>query len=310
MRLYISIILTVVILSSCTKEIPFSDEAKKSQLVINSLFSNDSVWSVNVSKSVSVLDDGGEYGMGHRPVENASVNVFNKSNEKVASLSYTEDGEYTDLSSFPEANQEYRIEVSAPNFKSVTATNTLPTPVPITSIDTTTFIDQYGYNAIQVTLNFDDPVEASNYYLIEMIVYDNYDYMYEEDGIEKDNQKYGYKVAMRTNDPNVENVNKFNSDGFENTYEYLMIKDHNFNGQSYSLTFTSTIWSMEPGMETTGEIRLLNTSEAFLNYRISYERYLRSNGNPFAQPTQVYSNVENGIGIFAGGTLTTWEVEF
>ena len=42
----------------------------------------------------------------------------------------------------------------------------------------------------------------------------------------------------------------------------------------------------------------------------SFNMYQRANGNPFATPVQVYSNVNNGMGIFAGGTLTSWDVGF
>jgi hypothetical protein len=55
---------------------------------------------------------------------------------------------------------------------------------------------------------------------------------------------------------------------------------------------------------------LVNTSEAYFNYLKSFNMYQRASGNPFATPVQVYSNVENGMGIFAGGTLTYWDVGF
>ena len=64
------------------------------------------------------------------------------------------------------------------------------------------------------------------------------------------------------------------------------------------------------GLALFGEIRLVNTSEAYFNYLKSFNMYQRASGNPFATPVQVYSNVENGMGIFAGGTLTYWDVGF
>jgi hypothetical protein len=42
----------------------------------------------------------------------------------------------------------------------------------------------------------------------------------------------------------------------------------------------------------------------------SFLRYQRTQGNPFSTPVQVFSNVNNGMGIFAGGTINSWEIQF
>ena len=53
-----------------------------------------------------------------------------------------------------------------------------------------------------------------------------------------------------------------------------------------------------------------NNIGAYFNYLTSFNMYQRTINNPFATPVQVYSNVNNGMGIFAGGTLTSWDVQF
>ena len=55
-------------------------------------------------------------------------------------------------------------------------------------------------------------------------------------------------------------------------------------------------------------IYLHNISKSYYYYRTSLELYQNTSGNPFAQPVQVYSNIENGFGIFAGSQITYFDL--
>ena len=47
-------------------------------------------------------------------------------------------------------------------------------------------------------------------------------------------------------------------------------------------------------------LKLNYSKEDYFKYKLSLEKYQETAGDPFAQPVQVYSNVENGFGIFGG----------
>ena len=141
--------------------------------------------------------------------------------------------------------------------------------------------------------------------MVEVLVKGTWIDEWEEDTIE-----FREPLEISCNDLNIETINSFNSGGFENTYLYIMLKDQNFNGEDYSLTFSVINYAELKDMELFGEIRLVNTSEAYFNYLKSFNMYQNTINNPFATPVQVYSNVNNGMGIFAGGTLTSWDVGF
>jgi len=49
-----------------------------------------------------------------------------------------------------------------------------------------------------------------------------------------------------------------------------------------------------------GWLEIWSMSEAMYKYQTSYVNQMLNEQNPFAQPVQVYSNIHNGIGIFAG----------
>ena len=48
------------------------------------------------------------------------------------------------------------------------------------------------------------------------------------------------------------------------------------------------------------DLNIVVCSKAGYDHLVSYDRYLFTGDDPFAQPVQVYSNVTNGFGIFAG----------
>lgn len=290
-----------LLFTNCTKEIEFDAQDIAPRIVVNSLFTNDSLWTANISRSVGVLET-----TSYTSIEDADVSIFDGNGVQVTTLTNQGDGLYTSLTgATPQADELYTIEVTAPGYTSVSATNRIPTTVQINSIDTVSSTNSDGENILETTINFQDPSANENYYMVEVLVKGTLIDEFEGDTIE-----FREPLQISCNDINVETINRFNSGGFENTYLYLMLKDENFDGEDYALTFSVINYAELKDLELFGEIRLVNTSEAYFNYLKSFNMYQSASGNPFATPVQVYSNVENGMGIFAGGTLTYWDVGF
>ena len=57
-------------------------------------------------------------------------------------------------------------------------------------------------------------------------------------------------------------------------------------------------------IEYTSLIYNNNISKSYYYYRTSLELYVDAPRNPFAQPVQVFSNINNGFGIFAGAQIS------
>ncbi|MDG1734500.1 MAG: DUF4249 domain-containing protein [Crocinitomicaceae bacterium] len=290
-----------LLFTNCTKEIEFDAQDIAPRIVVNSLFTNDSLWTANISRSVGVLET-----TSYTSIEDADVSIFDGNGVQVTTLTNQGDGLYTSpTGATPQADELYTIEVNAPGYTSVSATNRIPTAVQINSIDTVSSTNSDGENILETTINFQDPSANENYYMVEVLVKGTWIDEFEGDTIE-----FREPLQISCNDINVETINRFNSGGFENTYLYLMLKDENFDGEDYALTFSVINYAELKDLELFGEIRLVNTSAAYFNYLKSFNMYQSASGNPFATPVQVYSNVENGMGIFAGGTLTYWDVGF
>ena len=295
------LIFSALTLSNCTKEIEFDAQDIAPRIVVNSLFTNDSIWAAHISRSVGVLET-----TSYTTIDDANVNIFDANANLVTTLTHQGNGLYTSPTGLtPQANQSYTIEASASGYESVNASNSIPSAVPIYQLDTVTSTNSDGETILEATITFQDPPNISNYYMLEVYVTGTWINEWEEDTTE-----IREPLQISCDDINVETVNRFNFGGFENTYLYLMVKDQNFDGENYSLTFSVINYAELKDMDLFGEIRLVNTSEEYFNYLKSFNMYQRTINNPFATPVQVYSNVNNGMGIFAGGTLTSWTVQF
>ncbi len=81
--------------------------------------------------------------------------------------------------------------------------------------------------------------------------------------------------------------------------------DADFNGQKKKIDFPlqgPQNWGM-PGAQSfyfdTLELQTIHGNEAYFRYHRSLESFSQNEGDPFAEPTLIYSNINGGIGIFA-----------
>lgn len=284
-------------LTSCEKEIPFDAEVSEPKLVLNSLFTSDSVWKVHVSQSLSVLDTGQL-----DRVLDAMVTIDDGVGNQVT-LQHQGEGIYEAATEMPAPSQTYTITASAPGYEQVNASDAIPGAVQIVSLDTNLRYNPDSTLSLDIELTFNDPSGERNFYMIEML--ESYTFIFGTDTISEEYP--GYLVCT---DPNIETDNSFSGGGFENYYEYILLKDAAFDGQSYTIKFSIEELYIDPQFENKYTLSLVASSEAFFNYRRSYQAFINTQGNPFAQPVQVYSNVEGGHGIFAGGAREVWVIEF
>lgn len=293
---YIGLVFVVV---SCQKVIPLDAETKTSKLVVNALFNENEFWEVNVSRSLSVLDDGDLSN-----VDNvASALVYdNSTNSLVTSLTY--DGEnYISLGGVkPVIGKEYRIEVSATNYKSVSSIDYCPSNIPILSFDTSSSVTSFGELRFETSIDFQDPA-GSNYYGVKMDIIE-YQRIYNSSAGRYDTTEINRKETyLSTSNPVVDNS------GPDSYARILTFKDNLFDGQRQTITFNYNYYvSGTPNQFTVRKVSLLSLTESTYKYLKSIETYRNVDGNPFAEPVQVYTNIENGFGIFGG--QSSYELKF
>ena len=286
---------------SCEKVIPFDGDVNTPKLVINSIFQSDSSFKVHVSSSRSVIDTAS-----FKNIDDAIVTIKDRNENIIETLNHVENGFYKGQT-FPQENQNYILEVNHPNYANITASDSLPSPIIINSVDTSTIIDPINGNRLQIRMNFDDPENTQNYYLIETYSVNEYLVIKNSDTTEYELDTT--KQFMVLTDEVFQN-------GGSPWREQGLFNDLLFNGQNKTLELEipNDSWSgSEDGYDwsyqtLTLRLYLHNITLSYYYYRTSLELFQNASGNPFAQPVQVFSNVENGFGVFAGSQISFFDL--
>mgnify|MGYP000583496385 CR=1 FL=1 len=282
----------VISIFGCTKTIEFDGETKEPKIVINSLFNTRDTFRVHVSRSLALVDAGDL-----KPLKNAVLKVYDSKNNLVATPIHTKNGMFEAADFKPEDDEAYTIECEQDGYKSVSATDIIPADATIDRVDTSTVPMVGGGQQIQVDCVIDDQ-PGENFYMVRVKV----GFTHKIDS-NKTLTSYDY-IWINTLDPNVDG-----GSAIDPYYaEQLVFSDANFDEKQYTFRFNIDSWFLQDEFISSMDVELLSLSEATYNYFISLGQYDRTNGNPFATPVQVYSNVDGGFGIFGGAAAKAYPI--
>ncbi len=252
-------------------------------------------------------------------VNNATIKVF-KDGVLIATPQYFANGKYVAklAKPLPEDNALYAVQVSAPNFVSIEATQKMiSAPVSFDSVtvlenvkvakplDLNNPFDPFGdpYNATQFTLSFKDKTGENNYYT-------------------------AYGVAFLPNDPNPRGLR---CDSRDPTSENNYLNAKNLDGKNITWsTHTRRIGrgggpngggpggpggprggnSSQIPAGTVVNLTLVSASYDRYLFEQSYATYLSALNNPFAEPVILHSNIKNGYGVFTTAVERTKVIKF
>lgn len=198
---------------------------------------------------------------------------------------------------YPEAGIEYSIKVEKDGFETVTSKGMIPPKVAIKSCELIPFagLDDDNLAFSQLSVTFDDPADQTNYYEIMVL------------GYGQENDKY----MLTTNDKVITSESYYPSPILMDALlpERLLFSDKQINGQTHTVEMT---YYPPQG----GNIDYLNISphQIFLSFRSVSEAYYLYYTTLFkhfnsrradmlfgiAEPSPVYTNIQNGHGVFAG----------
>ncbi len=290
------------IFSSCEKKLDIDLPESEKKIVVNGIVNPDSLMTVRVSKSLNVLDNGEvQY------LSDASVKLY-KDDVFVESLNNMDSG-YFKTTVVPEINSNYNLTVDYAGLNSVNASINLQEPVQIISIDTITEvqINNYGDGFIETSfithfnIKISDDASKANYYFLSLsALIPIYDIVGEDliiVGYEEGN------MYFESDDPVFRNSDSFTLD---NMYGFVF-SDEMFNGIEYTLDIDHYLNKLDDqGLNEYGTmyyVKLLTVTKDVYNYVTSYNLNQYTQYDPFAQPVQILTNVENGLGLFSGYTM-------
>lgn len=257
----------------------------ETSLAVSAIFTqNQARHEVFVSNSLGILDKNQ-----HNAVEGATV-LLESANDEMEFAFDPAMGIYV----YPDGNggllhagEAYTISVNHPDFPTATATINMPHAARIISFthEPNGTIDEEGYEVDEFTIEVEDLSPEVNYYVFEIAERTRY--------INGTDTTYVYDPvsSLVSRDPL---VRKGYSDRI---YEGLpMISDATFNGQTYQLQLYTYD---KPTIGNELVIQCYSVNKARFDYLASLLSYLDNKDNPFSEPVNVISNIQNGLGIFA-----------
>ena len=286
-------LLLALIFFSCEKVIPIEAGFLNSNLVVNSVFLNDSFCQLHLSSSINVYDTNT-----FKNILDATVFIKDSNGNNIEQLSHIINGFYLGNQSLV-TGKSYYLQVEHDKFNSVFASSSIPNAISNIYIDTISYT-QNGKDKIKVKLTFEDERHVKNYY------------------------KLAVKVGKTIMDSTVVNGSlimdtikeyswlKIHKDHaiLESTItnKETIFNDNSFNGSSFTIDF-----SIKDIIKKTNkndninldfiELYFYNINSSLYNYHKSIKIYSENYNIPFAQPIQVFSNIQNGFGLFTGANL-------
>lgn len=202
-----------------------------------------------------------------RPNDNLEVSITDGNSEAFFQYDFNIGQYVLSLAEYPLAlGVEYTLRVKAPTGEEVVAQTTIPTELPLiesATLDSSSYINTFGeeINEFTYKTTLTDNSDDFQYY---RFIYYNEDFWFP-------GESYSYIEGQNYRDD-------------ESLVDGKIYVEENITYYGYN------------GAVSSKRLAVLNCSESYYRYHKTIQN--QSNGNPFAEPTLVYSNVEGGLGAF------------
>lgn len=273
----------LILITSCVQDvtIEFKHEPK---LCLNCILNPDSIITATLTLS-HALDNSENF----EKVNNASIKLFENDTLK-GELIFISDGKYL-LKQKPVTGKTYKIVAEASGYTPISSNTNIPEkPIIKYTKDTTGIIENLKVPIFNLNVQlFDQP--GKNYFWLYLIF----------EG--KDRRDGGFGNAI--NAPYVDTFNRYiDSDSKYGFRHFLQIRmtDEGYDGQILEFTIPDNF------------VYINYKAQHFLNADEHYDKYIKTtlikrmsenDDLPFYEPVQIYSNIENGYGIFGSCAITT-----
>ena len=300
------------LLIGCETVVDINIPEEPPRLVLNAFLQADSAVVVELTESRSILTND------FLPAVSGALVTLLEEEQPVATL---EESDRTGIyfSSFtPSIGKSYTLRVNKVGFEPVEGTTVIPAPMVVRAVmaDTVTMDRRFSsdphdakatFSLGEVRIMLDDPGNERNYYGVSA-------YHYERGFKGERNSRGDYVITdtVRTvrslyfssDDPATASIVDEFAGGGETSSNIISFSDEFFNGKTYSLRLTQNVLSNWDAAYTQLHLVLHATDEAQYRYFRAVQLQYENQDNPFAEPVQVYSNVENGFGIVAGSSVS------
>lgn len=306
----IALLAFFITLNACTKDIDLPIPETTPRLVMNGVMEADSLFILNLSSSVSAKS-----GSVPSYVNDGLVQVFENGvllktlalNNSIYSSQWgtAVEGNYLDSSFKPMPGHSYEIKASKTGFNTISATVTAPLVVNCDTLSVNNIVITSGGGfggsqsnpgkSIQIKV-IDQDLATKNYYLLRIRQFDS--------------SLNGMLIAgIGTNNLDLQELNGLQ--GANESADVLYFSDELFKNGEWKGEVHFEIWGRGGwGSFSAGAyfLEVLKVSKDYYLYLQSVDSYNSSSGNPFAEPSQVSSNVLNGYGMIGAQSMKRFQI--
>ena len=272
-------IFLIIIFYSCNKKVLFEIPAYNDKPVVNCLFSPDEPFMIQISKSASKLDTS------IIDIKDAIVEIYQDDNY-LATLSHTTMGYYTNNQLIPEVGILYTLKVQIPEYPDIVASDSIPSSY-----------SEFEYLGYKHNVWYSE--EGTDYSALEFKIKDNstpnyfevlerISYYYIWDSTTKVNIKHFTIIAPLKEESNWRSI----------------FTDRLFNGNKYNIDLLDASFQNYLTFDSIKiDVQVIQGSPTYYKFRSSTFNHQKAQYSNFLEPMEpvnLYSNIENGFGIFAG----------
>lgn len=268
----------ILLLLSCEKDVVFDSDAP-AKLCLNCILNPDSSLSARLTLSRSI-----ENKSTFQPIDDATILIFENGKEINPLISKGGGNYYLEYCPIPD--NVYKITIQHPEYGKLSASAVVQKkPAVSFSCDTLGRIEQTSLYRVNVNFIIHDLLGKNNYWLygkrtVHGVTYTGGNYSIQAPFIDDFNRKSeaDSKYGFVYND-------------------YVRITDTGYDGKNISFALETT---------TNETVNFVSVDEHYDKYiKSSVKARLNSEGElPFKEPVQIYTNIENGYGIFGSCAIT------
>ncbi len=294
-RFVVSIIAVLLLLSACEKRVDFELPKMDSKPVIQAFVADSLPLILQVNKTYGILD----IDTSHTAHDIEAIDVFvnNEFEERLKKA----DNVFMAEHYIPATSEHIDLVAHTQQGDSVMASTYVPDKVNIqaVSFQAEAFPDEDGFMQSQVILEFQDNAATQDYYEVYIKAY-------------CDTASFNYAYAIHSESPIIQN-----EDMPEAWQETLLFSDKLFDGQVVNLPIVFEQPScLEKDYRTENaklEVYLLHITEDYYLYKKTLRKHLYAQNSDIfdggmVEPTNVYSNIKGGYGVFAGYAVAKYEM--
>ena len=314
-----------IICFSCISDADIVLPEQKPEIVLNGTIHPKNIIQVSLTRSMPLNTEEQAFPI----IEDANVIIF-EDDKFLGKLSFEDSIYFIDY--YPKEGHQYTVEVSIADsdHETVRASDIVPYNV---TANACFLKHEYAFSDISVRAAITDRPSEVNFYWLDVttINYQPFDCEFVAGdtstryclGLDSSTVIREQEFLLNSYSTIPDNFNAFvdnTTDGITQYDAYIRIEDYVTNNQNITLDFTgsSQLFRYNVLYQATNEQSLVLTITSASQH---YDRYLKSSilyyinnesfdePNPFAEPIRIYSNVENGMGIFAAYNSVNIAVE-